>query len=79
MGAVPGKPPLAMPPDLTPREIQVLQALAHGRNTAELHIAPLTVRTHRRNLLRRLGAHTTAAALWVYLSTETLRVRQSRG
>jgi len=48
-------------PVLTARETQVLRLLAGGRNpreiTAELGISLDTVRTHIRNLLRKLGVH----------------------
>lgn len=46
---------------LTPREKQVLQALAEGRTNEEiadlLTISPHTVARHRENLMRKLGLH----------------------
>jgi DNA-binding NarL/FixJ family response regulator len=52
---------------LTPREQEVLSHLAHGKSGEDiantLHIAPLTVRTHVRNLMSKLGAHTRLEAV----------------
>jgi two-component system NarL family response regulator len=46
------------------RELQVLRMIAEGKRTAEiaahLHIAPSTVETHRRNIMRKLDAHSVA-------------------
>ena len=47
---------------LTPREADVLEHLRQGRSNAEialaLHISIETVRTHRRNIYRKLGVRT---------------------
>jgi NarL family two-component system response regulator LiaR len=47
---------------LTLREQEILEQLARGKSgeaiSEELHIAPLTVRTHIRNLMSKLGVHT---------------------
>jgi DNA-binding NarL/FixJ family response regulator len=47
---------------LTPREADVLELLRQGRANAEialaLHISVETVRTHRRNIYRKLGVRT---------------------
>jgi DNA-binding NarL/FixJ family response regulator len=47
---------------LTPREADVLDHLRHGRSNAEvaiaLHVSVETVRTHRRNIYRKLGVRT---------------------
>ena len=56
------------PPQLTPREEEVLILLARGRANGqiarELHIAPQTVKTHVSNILMKLGVHDrTQAAL----------------
>ena len=55
------------PPHLTPRQVQILHLLAHGRTThqiaAELHLAVHTVRNHVRRLLASLGAHSRLEAL----------------
>ena len=54
---------------LTGREKEVLRLLADGRDTAEiaeaLHISVNTVRSHSRNILRKLGAHSRAEAISV--------------
>ena len=54
-------PPMG-PELLTPREADVLELLRQGRANAEialaLHIAVETVRTHRRNIYRKLGVRT---------------------
>jgi DNA-binding NarL/FixJ family response regulator len=56
-------PPQATRPDLlTPREADVLEHLRDGRSNAEiaiaLHVSIETVRTHRRNIYRKLGVRT---------------------
>ena len=52
---------------LTPRELEILALLARGRSgaaiAAELNIAPLTVRTHIRNLIDKLGVHSRLEAV----------------
>lgn len=52
---------------LTPREQEVLGCLAKGRSgdeiALELSIAPLTVRTHIRNLMAKLGVHSRLEAV----------------
>ncbi len=52
---------------LTDREMDVLNCLALGKSGScianELHIAPLTVRTHIRNLMAKLGVHTRLEAV----------------
>lgn len=52
---------------LTPRELEVLQALADGLNDREiaqrLHIATETARTHMVNILRKLGVDSRLQAL----------------
>jgi DNA-binding NarL/FixJ family response regulator len=52
---------------LTPREQEVLACLARGKSGEDiartLHIAPLTVRTHVRNLMSKLGAHSRLEAV----------------
>jgi DNA-binding NarL/FixJ family response regulator len=56
-------PTAPMGPELlTPREADVLELLRQGRANAEialaLHISVETVRTHRRNIYRKLGVRT---------------------
>lgn len=52
---------------LTPREREILYFLAKGKTGTsianELHIAPLTVRTHIRNLMSKLGVHSRLEAV----------------
>ncbi len=52
---------------LSPRELRVVAELARGGSTegiaADLGVSPHTVRTHIRNLMRKLGAETRAHAV----------------
>jgi DNA-binding CsgD family transcriptional regulator len=52
---------------MTPRELQILQALADGLSNKEiarlLAISADTVKFHRRNLYRKLGANTRSSLL----------------
>ena len=52
---------------LTLREREILEQLARGKSgetiSEELHIAPLTVRTHIRNLMAKLGVHSRLEAV----------------
>jgi DNA-binding NarL/FixJ family response regulator len=49
---------------LTAREREILQLLAEGHSNKEaaalLNVSPLTVETHRSNLMQKLGLHSTA-------------------
>ncbi len=62
----PPEPPKESPSPLTPREVTVLQLVAHGLSNREigeqLHIAPTTARDHVQDILRRLGVRSRAAA-----------------
>ena len=65
-----GRRQAARPTDvhaLTPREIEVLQALVEGRSSrdicADLYIAPNTLRTHVQNLLSKLRVHSKLEAV----------------
>jgi len=53
--------------ELTPRQLEVLHALAEGRSTAQIaasaHLSQETVRNHVRRLLRALGVHSRLAAV----------------
>lgn len=53
-------------PSLTEREEDALESIARGETTkqtaARLKISFSTARTHRHNLLRKLGVHTAASA-----------------
>lgn len=56
-------------PALTPRELEVLQAVARGLSNSEaaevLGISPKTVNTHRTSLMRKLDVHSTARLVLV--------------
>ena len=49
---------------LSPRQLEVLQFLADGKDTQEiascLKVSPKTVGTHRRNIMKKLGIHSSA-------------------
>lgn len=51
-------------PPLTDREREVLQLIAEGKTGKDiagiLFVSPTTIETHRRNIMRKLGIHTTA-------------------
>ena len=57
---------------LSGREIGVLEELAMGTSTEEIaakfHVSPHTVRTHIKNGMRKLEAHTRAHAVAIALS-----------
>jgi PAS domain S-box-containing protein len=59
--------PIAAPPHLTPRQVEVLRLLEQGRSTkqiaAELHLSTETVRNHIRRLFRALGVHSRLEAV----------------
>ena len=59
--------PLRRGAKLTPREREILQLIADGLTdreiAARLVLSPATARTHARNLIARLGAHTRAQAV----------------
>ena len=52
---------------LSSRELGVLEELACGSSTEgialKFHVSPHTVRTHIKNIMRKLGAHTRAHAV----------------
>ena len=54
---------------VTPRQLEVLRLLEHGRSTEQialqLHLSPQTVRNHIRRLLRTLGVHSRLEAVAV--------------
>jgi PAS domain S-box-containing protein len=60
---------------LTPREREVVTLIAMGRETSEiaqeLHVSPETVRTHVRNAMAKLGAHTRAQLVATALCTDS--------
>jgi DNA-binding NarL/FixJ family response regulator len=57
----------ALPPHLTPRQIEVLRLLEQGRSTkqiaAELHLSTETVRNHIRRLFQALGVNSRLEAV----------------
>jgi DNA-binding CsgD family transcriptional regulator len=61
---------------LSEREIAVLDEIAHGTPTEEvarkLHVSPHTVRTHIKNILRKLDARTRAHAVAIALSEDAI-------
>jgi DNA-binding NarL/FixJ family response regulator len=52
---------------LTTREVETLREIAEGKSTQEvarsLHISPLTVQTHVKNILAKLGVHSKLEAV----------------
>jgi DNA-binding CsgD family transcriptional regulator len=61
---------------LSAREIGVLEELALGTSTeeiaAKLHVSPHTVRTHIKNILRKLGARTRAHAVAIAYAEDAI-------
>ena len=59
--------PPQVPPELTPRETQVLRCLAAGIGRAEiakhLFMSPHTARTHLQRILAKLDVHSALAAM----------------
>ena len=57
---------------LSAREVDVLEELAKGTGTEEialrLHVSPHTVRTHIKNIMRKLDARTRAHAVAIAYS-----------
>lgn len=67
---VQGEPaPAAAASPLSRRETGILEEIARGRSLAEigekLHISPLTVKTHVRNIYRKLEAHSRQHAVYL--------------
>jgi len=62
---------------LTPREIEVLTLIASGDSdrqiAAQLGITFRTARTHRSNLMGKLGAHETAALVRYAIRTGLIK------
>ena len=61
---------------LTPRELEIVMEIALGRRAreiaADLHIAPSTVKTHVRNAMVKVGAHSQAQLVAIALATGML-------
>lgn len=62
---------------LSERELAVLEQIAHGTPTEDvalhLHVSPHTVRTHIKNILRKLDARTRAHAVAIALSEDAIQ------
>jgi len=72
--APPRKAPAAdapLAPELSPREVELLQLIVLGQTEAkiakELYISPHTVRTHVKNIYKKLQVHSRAAAVRITL------------
>lgn len=65
--AKPSASALRETPQLTRREKEILLLIADGKTTAEiaacLHLSPLTIETHRKNLLQKFGSPNVAAMI----------------
>jgi PAS domain S-box-containing protein len=65
---------------ITPREREILQALAEGRGTSQiaedLHITVRTQRNHVANILRKLGVHSQLQALVLALRYDVVEVHR---
>src|SRR3954447_8387659 len=61
---------------LSRRELGVLEELAMGTSTEDIahkfHVSPHTVRTHIKNILRKLDAHTRAHAVAIAYSEDAI-------
>ena len=61
---------------LSSRELGVLEELAKGTSTEDIavtfHVSPHTVRTHIKNILRKLDAHTRAHAVAIAYSEDAI-------
>jgi DNA-binding CsgD family transcriptional regulator len=61
---------------LSERELAVLEEISQGTPTEEvarkLHVSPHTVRTHMKNILRKLDARTRAHAVAIALSEDAI-------
>jgi DNA-binding NarL/FixJ family response regulator len=68
---------------LSAREIGVLEELAMGTSTediaAKLHVSPHTVRTHIKNILRKLDARTRAHAVAIAFSEDAINPDMPEG
>lgn len=68
------------PSSLTARELETLAQLSQGRSTGEaaaaLHISPLTVRSHVKSILAKLGAHSKLEAVTLAIGYGLVPVRR---
>lgn len=74
--ARPGRDELRVPAALTRREKQVLLLVTEGKTTAgiaqELHLSPLTVETHRRNMMQKLEVKNAAELIMAAVQRKLL-------
>jgi DNA-binding NarL/FixJ family response regulator len=72
------RPPAPRQPELTPRELEVLQMLGAGAGAhliaRELGISLTTCRGHVKNVLGKLGAHSQLEAVVIALQHQMIRV-----
>jgi DNA-binding NarL/FixJ family response regulator len=65
---VPARPSAAERSQLTPRETEILNAIARGFSYAEtaelLHLSPQTVHTHLKNVYKKLAVHSKTEAVF---------------
>jgi DNA-binding NarL/FixJ family response regulator len=63
-------------PALTKREKEIIKLVADGNTSAviaaQLHVSPLTVETHRRNLMQKFNVKSMAAAIKVAMDNGLL-------
>jgi DNA-binding NarL/FixJ family response regulator len=68
--------------ELTIRQLEILQAIADGKSTAEiarsLSITPMTVRSHIKTILVRLGVHTRLQAVTLAIRGGLIREPSER-
>ncbi len=69
--------------NLTDRELDILQRIAHGKSTAEiakaLFISPFTVQSHVKNILAKLGVHSKLEAVTFALRHGAVDVSPAEG
>ncbi len=67
---------------LTPREIEVLRLIARDHTSKQLaqalYISPETVKSHRRNLIRKLGVKTTGGLIFRGFELGILEISEQR-
>jgi DNA-binding CsgD family transcriptional regulator len=64
---------------VTTRELEIINLIAEGLEYREiaglLHIAPLTVATHRRNIMRKMQAKTSAHLIKIAFESRLINVQ----
>jgi DNA-binding CsgD family transcriptional regulator len=65
----------------TARELEILELLGHGKTSKEmallLDIGIATIASHRRNICRKLGVHSTAELIYYAVAGQAFRFRVS--